>query len=86
MDRRRLEEERTSIEAGQPVSKQKINSILELLERLPLSHETKDVHERQRSIENMTSNFEARGKNVAITLRSPFQELAKSLSVASNWI
>jgi hypothetical protein len=84
MDKRRLQEERASIEAGEPVGKQKIVAILELLERAPLSHETPNVSERRRFVENMTSNFEAYGKNVAITLRSPFRELAQSLSDPSS--
>jgi site-specific DNA recombinase len=83
-DRRRFEEERASIEAGQPLSKEKLEGILELLERVPLSHEMANMRERRRFIENVTSNFEVRGKDVAITLRSPFDELAKSLPVFSS--
>jgi len=82
MERRRLEEERASIEAGQPISGQKMNAILELLEHVPVSHEKGNVRDRRQFFENVTSNFTVYGKNLAITLRSPFDELAKSLPVS----
>jgi hypothetical protein len=84
MERQRLEEERAAIEVGEPISRRKMDAILELLEHVPLSHEMRNAHERRRFIEEVTSNFEVRGKDVAITLRSPFSELANSLAVSSS--
>lgn len=53
-----------------------ISEFLERVDTLPLSYEMATVQEKRDILKTVTSNLTAEGKNVAVKLRSPFQEVA----------
>ena len=82
MEQRELQDERDAIQTGQSHSTQKLEEILEQLKALPLSYEIANPRERRQLLQEITSNIEVDRKNVVITLRSPFREIATATSVS----
>jgi len=57
-------------------------TILEQAKSAPLSFETGNRDEKREIVEIITSNVSAQRKNVAVTLRSPFREVANLTTVS----
>ena len=80
MEQRELQEERDDVEGGQPHFARKLDEILELIKSPQQSYECGNIAERRFMLDTITSNIEVDRKNVAITLRSPFREIANALN------
>jgi DNA invertase Pin-like site-specific DNA recombinase len=76
MERKELEERRQEIAGGGQRIMLDISEFLERVDVLPLSYEMATVQEKRDILKIVTSNLTAEGKNVAVKLRSPFQEVA----------
>ncbi len=76
MERKALEERRQEIAGGGQRIMLDISEFLERVDTLPLSYEMATVQEKRDILKTVTSNLTAEGKNVAVKLRSPFQEIA----------
>ncbi|WLB21916.1 recombinase family protein [Bradyrhizobium japonicum] len=84
MEQRGLEEEYDTIDGTETLFAQKLDEILELLKSLPLCYENANPLERRSLIKEITSNIKVDRKELDITLRSPFREIASVGYVSSG--
>ncbi len=71
-----LEEQIQELRSGKDHKREKAEKILELAESLYSSYDSASEHEKRDLVLEVTSNRELHGKNVAVTLKSPFAEMA----------
>lgn len=83
MEQRGLQEQREQTANDSPQLQTKLDEILEQLKSLESSFEYGNTAERRDFLSEITSNIEVDGKNIAITLHSPFREFENTLTVAS---
>jgi len=83
MEQKGLEEERSLITSNQSDVTRTLDAILEQLKNVPLSYENGNATDRRDFIKEITSNIKVDRKELDITLRSPFREIA-SVGGVSN--
>ena len=75
MDLADLEQERSRIVAGEDILGDRLLKYLELLNSVTLSYEVANPSEKRKLMAIITSNLQARGKELAVELKSPFLEI-----------
>jgi hypothetical protein len=83
MELKDLEQQQNDLLSGRRSITDNLESYLEPIKGLQLSHVFGTVPEKREILESLTSNLEASGKNVVVRLRSPFQE-ALNLTLVST--
>jgi site-specific DNA recombinase len=83
-ERLRLQEELERILVNPQLISRRVAEILEQAKSVPLSYERGNFDEKRDIVQIVTSNMSVHRKNVAITLRSPFQEVANLATVSSS--
>jgi hypothetical protein len=76
-ERKGLEDQLLALTTHHQSLPQRLSEFFELTQTLPVSYETAIPEEKRDILETLTSNLWVSGKNIAITLRSPFQEVAQ---------
>jgi hypothetical protein len=82
LEQKALEDEQSA--DTKPHLASKVDNILELLKNVPLSYEMGNAADRRDLLKEITSNISLDRKNIAIKLRSPFQEIGDLATVASS--
>jgi len=84
MELKDLEQQQNELLIGQRTIADNLESYLEPIKGIQLSHDSGTTSEKREMLESLTSNLEANGKNVVVNLRSPFQEAANLALVSTG--